>query len=228
MPTWPQESINFDNNDKTQNPEYSEVTPDFDFSNSDIDNDNIFSMAEEHLHLPLGSTKQGLLDNKQALSKGICDKTKELETKLKIIETKEKFNNISEYKKFDISTLEEDKMKIRQESHEVYDISRKCLDALVHQLDDTIQPSEKLWIAVSKMINSITSSLYKLLNMTSRLRQEEELKGIEISNNEKNTVEKEFDLTPQNMNDMIAGWIKEGIYITSTNDDNKQKEIIHE
>ena len=30
------------------------------------------------------------------------------------------------------------------------------------------------------------------------------------------------------MNDMIAGWIKEGIYITSTNDDNKQKEIIHE
>ena len=112
MPTWPQESINFDNNDKTQNPEYSEVTPDFDFSNSDIDNDNIFSMAEEHFHLPLGSTKQGLLDNKQALSKGICDKTKELETKLKIIETKEKFNNISEYKKFDISTLEEDKMKI--------------------------------------------------------------------------------------------------------------------
>ncbi len=69
------------------------------------------------------------------------------------------YSNISEYKKFDISTLEEDKMKIRQESHEVYDISRKLLDALVHQLDDTIQPSDKLWIAVSKMIDSITSSL---------------------------------------------------------------------
>ena len=140
-----------------------------------------YSAFERLLGLPPGSTAQGEDELKPLLTTGIKTKTTELVKKLDQIEVLSDMPQAELVKRgFDLEVLEQDKVRIRTEAFEVYAIAKSLLTGFKEQIDRSVNPNDRMWLAGAKLVDSLTGSLDKLLNMTIKFRQEEELKGLTL------------------------------------------------
>lgn len=180
-------------------------------SESQVRDTDIFTALEEKLKLPIGSTKEALEPHKQ-LTKRIDIKTQKLEADLKLIKAQEKMSETG-LTKLTPEVFDRDRLKVREEAHRLYDISKNFLDKLQEQVDSTLDVSDKMWSAVSSMISSVTNSLEKLVNITVKLRQEEELRSIELQKVEdaKKALDDDgtIELVPDQTNIYIANLVEE-------------------
>lgn len=147
-----------------------------------------YSAFERLLGLPTGSTARGEDELRPLLADSLKNKTNELvkdTTKLEVLSTMSKSELVKHG--FNLDTLEEDKVRIRNESYEVYEIARSLLNGYKTQMDRAINPNDRMWMAGAKIIDSVTGSLDKLLSMTMKFKQEEEMKGMTLVKDDGNT-----------------------------------------
>ena len=149
-----------------------------------------YSAFERLLGLPVGSTAKSDDELRPLLANSLKTKTNELakdNTKLEVL------NSLptSELLKhgFSLESLEEDKVRIRNETFEVYEIARSLLNGYKTQIDRAVNPNDRMWMAGAKLVDSVTASLDKLMNMTMKFKQEEEMKGMTLVDKESNTKE---------------------------------------
>lgn len=162
-----------------------------------------FDAIERLLGLPPGSTSQSEEKIGSTLANGVKSKTKELVDKSHELEVLGSLPSSELVKSgFDLEELEQDKVRIKTEAFEVYEISKALLDGFKTQLDGLVQPSDRMWTAGAKLIDSVTGSLDKLTNMILKFKQEEEMKGLTLVGENESTSKA---MTPQ---DWIA-YIKE-------------------
>jgi hypothetical protein len=162
-----------------------------------------FDAIERLLGLPPGSTSQSEEKIGATLANGVKNKTKELVEKSHELEVLGSLPSSELVKSgFDIAELEQDKVRIKSEAFEVYEISKALLDGFKTQLDGLVNPSDRMWTAGAKLIDSVTGSLDRLTNMILKFKQEEEMKGLTIVGENEQTSK---PMTPQ---DWIA-YIKE-------------------
>lgn len=156
---------------------------------------------ERLLGLPPGSTAQGEEELRPLLADGIKNKTNELTKKATQLDVISSMSTADIVKTgFSLETLEDDKIKIRNETFEVYTIARALLDGYKTQMDRAVNPNDRMWMAGAKLVDSVTGSLDKLLNMTMKFRQEEEMKGMTlVKESEKSTRE----MTPKSWFEFI-------------------------
>lgn len=161
-----------------------------------------YSGLERLLGLPEGST-QGADESEVAptLSKGIKEKTTELEVKAKKVETLGDMAP-SELVKNGLSMelLEQDKVTLRNEAFEVYQIAKTILNRFKEDIDERVDIGDRLYTAGGKIIDSVSGSLDRLNNMLIKFRQEEEIKGLAIIDEEDNGTKQ---MTPTDWNDFI-------------------------
>lgn len=144
-----------------------------------------YSAFERLLGLPAGSTAQGENDLAPLLADSLKTKTNELvkdNTKLEVLSNMSKSDLVKHG--FNLDSLEEDKIRIRNESFEVYEIARALLNGYKTQIDRSVNPNDRMWMAGAKLLDSITGSLDKLLTMTMKFKQEEEMKGMTLVNDD--------------------------------------------
>jgi hypothetical protein len=84
-----------------------------------------------------------------------------------------------------------------------------------NKIDRAVNPNDRMWMAGAKLVDSVTASLDKLMNMTMKFKQEEEMKGMTLVDKESNTKEMtsagwlEFIKMAKNMPDDEIGQIIE-------------------
>ena len=61
-------------------------------------------------------------------------------------------------------------------------------------MDRAVNPNDRMWMAGAKLVDSVTGSLDKLLTMTMKFRQEEEMKGMTLVADEEKTSK---EMTPK-------------------------------
>lgn len=149
---------------------------------------NKYSGIENLLGLPEGSTIKSEDELRPILANGVKNKTKELVDKTNRMEVLDTMSSPELVKNgFDIEELERDKVRIKREAFDVYDIAKALLDNFKDQLEGQVNPNDRMWAAGAKMIDSVTGSLDKLTNMILKFKQEEEMKGIALISEEENT-----------------------------------------
>jgi hypothetical protein len=160
-----------------------------------------YNAIEKLLGLPEGSTTLGEDHLKPLLTKGVANKTKELIEKTNELQVLEKMP-VPELVKagFSIEELEQDKVFIRTEAFQIYDIAKKLLESYQSSLDSIVVPNDRMWTAGAKLIDSITNSLDKITNIILKFKQEEEIKGIPLMNEEDN---KSKTMTPEDYNKWV-------------------------
>lgn len=138
-----------------------------------------YSGIERLLGLPEGSTEQADRDIQQLLTKGVQQKTNQLEKQITKIETLDTMAS-SELVKCGISLekLEMDKVTIRNEAFEVYRIAKALLERYKQQVDGLIDVNDRMWASGGKMIEAVVGSLDKLTTMILKFKQEEEMKAL--------------------------------------------------
>lgn len=155
-----------------------------------------YSGLERLLGLPEGST-EGSSENQVApiISKGVKDKTNQLEKQMKKIDTLDGMAP-SELVKNGLSmdVLEQDKVTLRNEAFEVYRIAKSILERFKEDIDERVDIGDRLYTAGGKIIESVSGSLDKLSNMLIKFRQEEEIKNLSIIGEEENGTKQ---MTPQ-------------------------------
>jgi len=155
-----------------------------------------YSALERLLGLPEGST-EGSDDTKitPILTKGVKDKTVELEVRLKEADTLGELAP-SELVKNGISLelLEQDKVMLRTEALEVYGIAKSILTSFKEDIESRVEIGDRMYTAGSAIISSVSGSLDRLNNMLIKFRQEEEMKGLTILGEEENSSKQ---MTPQ-------------------------------
>jgi hypothetical protein len=136
---------------------------------------------EKLLGLPEGSTQRSEDELRPLLVNGVKQKTDALQKDVT------KLNVLSEMKApdlvkhgFDLESLEQDKIRLRNEAFEVYDISRALLVRFKEQIDLAVNPNDRMWASGAKLIDSVTSSIDKLTSMVLKFKQEEEMKGLAL------------------------------------------------
>lgn len=140
-----------------------------------------YSAIEKLLGLPEGSTSQGEEELRPTLANGVKNKTNELVKKANEIEVLDSLAPNELVKSgFDIEELERDKVRIKTEAFEVYNISKSLLDGFKSQIDGLVNPDDRMWASGAKLIDSVTGSLDKLTNMVLKFKQEEEMKGLAL------------------------------------------------
>lgn len=156
-----------------------------------------YTGLERLLGLPEGST-QGSEESELApvLTKGVKEKTNELEVRLKKADTLDDMAP-SELVKNGLSMelLEADKVNMRNEAYEVYGIAKSILERFKEDIEERVDIGDRMYTAGSALISSVAGSLDKLNNMLMRFRQEEEIKGLAIIGEDNNTTSKQ--MTPQ-------------------------------
>jgi len=144
-----------------------------------------YSAFERLLGLPAGSTARGEDELRPLLADSLKTKTNELvkdNTKLEVLSSMSTSDLVKHG--FNLDSLEEDKVRIRNESFEVYEIARSLLNGYKTQMDRAVNPNDRMWMAGAKIIDSVTGSLDKLLTMTMKFKQEEEMKGMTLVNDD--------------------------------------------
>lgn len=147
-----------------------------------------YSNIEALLNLSPGSTAN-ITPNVATpiLVKGVESKTKELVKQLDKSNTLISLPSAELVKNgIDIDQLEADRSLIRVESYEVYRIGKALLTKIYEDIKDQIGVSDKMYIACSKMLDSVNNSLIRLFDMNQKLRQDEEFKSIASSQVEDN------------------------------------------
>ena len=147
-----------------------------------------YSAFERLLGLPAGSTAKGEDELRPLLADSLKTKTNELvkdNTKLEVLTNLPTSDLIKHG--FNLDSLEEDKIRIRNESFEVYEIARSLLNGYKTQMDRAVNPNDRMWMAGAKIVDSVAGSLDKLLTMTMKFKQEEEMKGMTLVKDEGNS-----------------------------------------
>lgn len=161
-----------------------------------------YSALERLLGLPEGSTEGS--DEKQVaplLSKGVKNKTNELETRMKKVDALDDLAP-SELVKSGLSMelLEQDKVTLRNEAFEVYRIAKSILERFKEDMDERVDIGDRLYTAGGKIIESVSGSLDKLSNMLIKFRQEEEMRSLSIVDENENGTKQ---MTPQDWMDFV-------------------------
>ena len=155
-----------------------------------------YTGLERLLGLPEGST-QGSSEEKVApiLTKGVKDKTSELEIRLKKVDALDDMAP-SELVKNGLSMdlLEQDKVTLRNEAFEVYGIAKSILERFKEDIEERVDIGDRMYTAGSAVISSVSGSLDRLNNMLMKFRQDEEMKGLSILDEDENTSKQ---MTPQ-------------------------------
>lgn len=147
-----------------------------------------YAGIERLLGLPEGSTAQSEDTLRPVLVNGVKSKTKELVSKTKEMEVLGEMSSSELVKSgFDIEELEQDKIRIKTEAFEVYDISRALLDRFRDQIDQSVNPNDRMWASGAKLIDSVTGSIDKLTNMILKFKQDEEMKGLTLIGEDNST-----------------------------------------
>lgn len=140
-----------------------------------------YDAIERLLGLPEGSTTQSEDKLRPVLVNGVKNKTKELVNKASELEVLNDMSSTDLIKSgFNLEDLERDKVRIKIEAFEVYDISRSLLDRFKEQIDASVNPDDRMWASGAKLIDSVTGSIDKLTNMILKFKQEEEMKGLTL------------------------------------------------
>lgn len=183
---------------------------------------DVFSALEEKLKLPLGSTKEGLEESRQMVNR-IKVNAQMLEAGHSQIKLQDSLSGSSG--PITPEMLDMDRMKIREQAHQLYDIAKAFLDKLQVQINTTVDISDKMWASVASMISSVTGTLDKLFQLTIKIRQEEELRAITIQKdaNEKKALSEDgiIEETPDEMNRLIS-------FFTEEDSKQHQKELGHD
>ncbi len=156
-----------------------------------------YSALERLLGLPEGST-EGSSESKLTpmLTDGVKDKTSELEERMKTVDTLDNLSSTELTKNgFSMEVLENDKVTLRNEAYEVYHIAKSILKRFKEDIDERVDIGDRMYTAGGKIIDSVTGSIDKLNNMLMKFRQEEELKGLAILQEDNNNSSKE--MSPQ-------------------------------
>lgn len=155
-----------------------------------------YSGLERLLGLPEGST-EGSSESQVApiISKGVKEKTHELEKQMKKIDTLDGLAP-SELVKNGLSMelLEQDKVTLRNEAFEVYRIAKAILERFKEDMDERVDIGDRLYTAGGKIVESVSGSLDRLSNMLMKFRQEEEIKSLSIVTEEETGTKQ---MTPQ-------------------------------
>jgi len=147
-----------------------------------------YDAIERLLGLPEGSTTQSEENLRPVLVDGVKKKTKELVNKASEIEVLDDMSPTDLIKSgFDIEELERDKVRIKTEAFEVYDISRSLLNRFKEQIDASVNPDDRMWASGAKLIDSVTGSVDKLSNMILKFKQEEEMRGLTLMGEDDST-----------------------------------------
>ena len=149
---------------------------------------NTASAIEALLNLPPGSTiKKDPFEVTPILTKGVQSKTAQL-IKMNDVATEHTEMDSLDRVRYGVSLeqLENDKFEIRKDAFEVKTIARAILDKLFHDIRDQIGVSDRMYLAASKMIDSLNMCIAKLDDMNRKMRQEEEFKSISIGQTEEN------------------------------------------
>jgi hypothetical protein len=147
-----------------------------------------YAGIERLLGLPQGSTAQSEDNLRPVLVDGVKAKTKELVNKTKQMDVLDEMSASDLVKSgFDLEELEQDKIRIKTEAFEVYDISRSLLNRFRDQIDQSVNPNDRMWASGAKLIDSVTGSIDKLTNMILKFKQEEEMKGLTLMGDDEST-----------------------------------------
>lgn len=140
---------------------------------------------ESLLGLPKGSTQKSEDELRPLLVNGVKQKTDALQKDVSRMQVLSEMKSPDLIKSgFDVETLEQDKIRLRTEAFEVYDISRALLERFKEQIDTAVNPSDRMWASGAKLIDSVTSSIDKLTGMILKFKQEEEMKGLAVISEE--------------------------------------------
>ena len=155
-----------------------------------------FSGIERLLGLKQGSTKK--IDPNdvgkvtKVLTTAVSKKTNQLEKDLKKVDTLTTKMSTADLVKcgMSIESLEADKVTIRNEAFEVYRICKTLLGKYMEDVEEQIDTNDRMYTAGFNGVTAATNSLEKLSNMIMRFKQEEEIKGLNVvENNESGTKE---------------------------------------
>ena len=159
-----------------------------------------YSELESRIGVPLGSTAKALAEGrKPEIVSRVQNSAGKLAGEIKTISDRP----ADDMQGYTLETLENDKARIRTETFAMYNIAKKMMQALHQQIGDAINPSDKMWASAAKMIESISGTLKNLLDMTVKLRQEEELKQISLANKEAPAETGEIELGSDAISDFI-------------------------
>lgn len=165
-----------------------------------------FSGIERLLGLKPGSTKEidpnDVGKVQKVLTTAVSNKTTQLVKDLKKVDTLTTNMSAGDLVKcgMTIESLEADKLTIRNEAFEVYRLCKTLLEKYMSDVNEQIDTNDRMYTAGFNGMTAATNSLEKLSNMIMRFKQEEEIKGLNVvENNEAGVPKKEF--TPED-------WIK--------------------
>lgn len=148
-----------------------------------------FTGIERLLGLKAGSTKEidpnDVGKVQKVLTTAVSKKTTQLEKELKKVDTLTTTMSPGDLVKcgMTIESLEADKATIRNEAFEVYRLCKTLLDKYMLDVDEQIDTNDRMYTAGFNGITAATNSLEKLSNMILRFKQEEEVKGLNVVEN---------------------------------------------
>lgn len=160
------------------------------------------SGLESFLGIPVGSTPsardipKSTIKADLVIAKEVKSETAGLAHSLARIELAEKMTP-SDIVKFGISVedLENDKVRIREQAIKVHDIAMRLLARYEDEVNNLVDVNDRMWASGAKLIDSVTGSSDKLLNMALKLTQDAQMKSMMQPEAESEDT-KEKDMSP--------------------------------
>ena len=143
-----------------------------------------YSGIERLLGVPIGSTKGKESDIAPILVNGIANKTKDLVKQSKTVQTLEDMDSLELIKNgFSIEQLQRDKLFVKTETREVYNIGKSILSRFKTDLDQLGDVNDRMYASGAKLLESVSVSLEKLSQLLMKLEQQSEMKQMSETNN---------------------------------------------
>jgi hypothetical protein len=143
-----------------------------------------FKMLENLLNLKEGQLDVIDSDNMTSfLTNSVKDKTDSLNQSLNqnnYLKTLPECDLVQ--KGLTLAELESDRQLIRDETFQVYRIGKALLVKLYDDVKDQVNVNDRMYTAIAKMLDSVNTSLAKLFEMNSKMKQEVEFKAIASGN----------------------------------------------
>lgn len=134
---------------------------------------DIFTALEQKLNIPLGSTAEALHPHKQ-ITERIKHDANKLDLQNKMLSVQLNAGRLTP------ETFDQARAKVMHDALRMVDIANNFIDKMQNQLDSTVDITDKMWAAASSMITSVITAIEKLDKITKNIRQEEELRQIEL------------------------------------------------
>lgn len=182
---------------------------------------DMFSAFENALGLPVGSTSAGMQSVKVAKQQAQIFKAKTdlIKQEANALVAQEQAVEISD------DVLKEDRERIRAEAWELYQSGKEMFNVMKDRFMTTIAPTDRMYTAVATMLNSMSTSLTKLLETNTKLRKEDEhYREVQklSAPPEMSEDNQSMDMTPDKMNAFIDKWTAD---FESKIDENLRSEI---